>query len=115
MMAEEHIGKFTAYNIEGRAALADENGAILYTYENDLPLRSVCAGQCAHDWPPATAVDADVDFQDFAIIIRHNGARQWTHKGRPLYRSAVDPGQGQSTAIGTDGLWYPVRVQAHHM
>lgn len=115
MMAEEHIGKFTVYNVEGRAALADEDGAILYTYENDPPLRSVCNGPCARDWPPVTPIAEDLPFENFQIIVRDDETRQWAHKGRPLYRSAIDPGPGETKAIGTDGLWYVVRIQAHHM
>ncbi len=115
MMAEEYIGKFTVFNVEGRAALADANGAILYTSENDTYLSSRCVDACARDWPPATAIAADTGFQHFQIVVRPDGVRQWAHKGRPLYRSAMDPGPGQAKAIGTDGLWYVVRIVAHFM
>ena len=115
MMAEVYIGKFTVYSVEGRAALADEAGAILYTNENDRDLTPTCADACARAWPPAAAIPADTPFHDFQIIARPDGIRQWAYKGRPLYRSTIDHGPGESKAIGTDGLWYVVRIQAHFM
>ena len=115
MMAEEYIGKFTVYNVEGRAALADEGGAILYTNEDDPPLTARCLDACARNWPPATAIPADAGFQDFGIIVRPDGVRQWTYKGHPLYRSVLDARPGDSRALGIDGLWYVVRIKAHFM
>ncbi len=102
-MAEQYIGKFTVFGVEGKLALADEAGFILYTYANDPPFVSVCVERCAHDWPPATAIHADTDFQEFTILTRADGQRHWAYNGKPLYRSRLDPGPGVSKAVGTDG------------
>lgn len=115
MMAEQYIGKFTVYGVEGEPALADEAGFILYTYEKDPPFVSVCVERCAHDWPPATAIEADTDFQEFTILVRPDGRRQWAYNGKPLYRSRLDQEPGVPKAIGTDGVWHVVRVLAHFM
>jgi predicted lipoprotein with Yx(FWY)xxD motif len=71
---------------------ADANGMTLYTYDKDDGHGPNCTGACATAWPPALAPAEANATDDWSVIVRADGTRQWAHRGRPLYRAA-----------GTDG------------
>ena len=53
--------------------------------------KSACTGQCALDWPPVltsgqpAAIGYAVDQDTLGTIVRPDGTRQVTYKGKPLY------------------------------
>jgi predicted lipoprotein with Yx(FWY)xxD motif len=85
--------------------LVDQNGMTLYTFDRDPELESVCNAQCAANWPPLVAAKGARRAGDYAIIARDDGRRQWTYKGKPLYRSAKDQRPGDRSGDGDDNLW----------
>jgi predicted lipoprotein with Yx(FWY)xxD motif len=97
--------------------VVDAHGRTLYLFEADRHGRSTCYGACAGGWPPALVKGKPVAGQGVSAsklgtTRRHNGARQLTLGGHPLYRFVVDkkPGdtKGQDLkAFGAD--WYAVR------
>lgn len=115
LMADDFIGKFKVYAVGAKTALAYESGRTLYTSEKDEPGKSNCAGPCAEAWPPALARADEKDFEDFTIITRTDGAKQWAYKGRPLYMSKKDTANGQANGNGVDEQWYIVEKGGHEM
>lgn len=71
---------------------ADANGMILYTYDKDDGRGSGCTGPCATAWPPALAPAEATAVDDWSVIVRADGTRQWAHRGRPLHRAARTDG-----------------------
>lgn len=90
--------------------LADAKGMTLYTFKNDMPNMSMCAGGCAQKWPafheakvePAPGLNA----ADFGTIKRSDGTAQTTYKGMPLYYYAGDKKGGDTTGQGFKDVWY---------
>jgi predicted lipoprotein with Yx(FWY)xxD motif len=89
--------------------LVDRQGMTLYTFDRDPELKSVCNAQCAADWPPLVAAPGAKRAPPDLIIARDDGGRQWTYKGRPLYRSAKDRAPGDRAGQGADNLWRVAR------
>ena len=96
LMADNFIGKFKAMAVGQKSVLAYENGRTLYTSEKDEAGKSNCEAACAEAWPPALARDDDKAFEDFTLITRGDGKKQWAFKGKPLYMSARDTANGQA-------------------
>ena len=68
---------------------------------------AACNGVCAIAWPPVLTsmqpeAGAGIDQHDLGSIIRHDGTRQLTYKGQPLYLFYADAYIGGVT--GTQGI-----------
>lgn len=75
--------------------LLDARGHVLYTYARDTqPNVSTCVAECAKAWPPLQApAEASTDAAspaDWVVLVRPDGARQWSFRGKPLYTFAKD-------------------------
>lgn len=115
-MADILIGKFKVTQVvNSMYTLADPNGRTIYTYEKDAPGKSTCVAACAEQWPPVLAIDADKAFDDFPIITRADGTRQWTYQNKPLYLSVKDTAADQANGQGIDDAWSVVEIPAHDM
>lgn len=75
--------------------LVDARGRTLYLLDSETDGRSECYGDCAKAWPPLLTKgvpkargDADQDL--LGRTTRHNGGRQVTYRGHPLYRYAPE-------------------------
>jgi len=88
--------------------LVNLNRMTLYTYDRDVAGsgKSNCNGQCAFVWPPLQAGDYAEPSGDYDISTREGGERQWTYKGKPLYRFSGDAGPDQNTRNGMNGVWH---------
>jgi predicted lipoprotein with Yx(FWY)xxD motif len=103
-LAQTAPGK-VADTAKGRA-LVDDRGITLYTYDRDASGKSNCSGQCAALWPPlAAAADAKAA-GDWSVIARGDGGKQWTYKGKPLYRWKDDKKPGDVTGDGVNNVWH---------
>ena len=84
--------------------LVSVKGFALYTYSRDTRNHSNCNGQCLGVWPPLTLakgiVPAGRGVSDLGVIVRSNGKRQVTYRGRPLYFFASDTRAGQTKGQG---------------
>jgi predicted lipoprotein with Yx(FWY)xxD motif len=91
--------------------LTDNRGMTLYTFDKDAAAsgKSVCNGQCATNWPPLVASDADQSAGDWSIVVRDDGAKQWAYKGKPVYRWVKDQKAGDQTGEGVINAWHVVR------
>ena len=88
--------------------LVGSNGMTLYTFDKDTAGsgKSVCNGQCATNWPPLMAADADAASGDYSIVTRDDGKKQWALKGKPLYYWIKDTKAGDTTGEGVMGAWH---------
>src|SRR3954466_13542782 len=93
--------------------LVDKSGRTLYAFGHDKKDKSRCSGDCAKNWPPATApkhptVASGISKSKLKVIKRGDGSRQLSYNGHPLYRFIADGKPGDTngeniTAFG--GTW----------
>ena len=94
--------------------ITDERGMSLYWWNNDVPGsgKSVCTGPCPLSWPPLIAKVDAMPSGDFSLITRDDGAKQWAHKGRPLYLWINDAKPGDKTGDGfRGGIWHAAKPE----
>lgn len=87
--------------------LADAAGRTVYTFDKDLPGKSLCAGACLTTWP-AFAAQSGATAQGEFTVIDSGGARQWAFQGKPLYYYAADAKAGDRSGDGVGGVWHVV-------
>jgi predicted lipoprotein with Yx(FWY)xxD motif len=87
--------------------LVDANGISLYTFDRDIAYsgKSLCEPSCGELWRPFLAPPGARRIDDFALISRVTSARQWTYRGKPLYRYASDLQSGDAKGDGIDNMW----------
>ena len=84
----------------------DGQGLTLYTYDRDEPGKSACVEQCAERWPPLTVAEGASLSGDWSVLTRDDGRQQAAHRGRPLYRYALDAYPGATFGDTPDGAWH---------
>ena len=91
--------------------LIGPNGMTLYTFARDTEGsgKSACNGQCATNWPPLMATDADKPAGDYTVVTRDDGKKQWAMKGKPLYYWAKDTKPGDKTGDNVGTVWHVVK------
>ncbi|PYI55500.1 plastocyanin/azurin family copper-binding protein [Paenibacillus flagellatus] len=96
--------------------LVDENGKTLYTFAKDGDNASACKDQCAVNWPIYYAENILVpdwlNAADFKTIVREDGGKQTTYKGKPLYYFAKDVKAGDANGQGVNDVWFVVRFSS---
>ena len=86
--------------------LVDAKGMTLYSFDKDMPGKSVCNGPCAQNWP-AFAAGTAAPTGDWTIVTRDDGGKQWAYKGRALYTFAKDTAAGEIKGDGfLNGAWH---------
>lgn len=86
--------------------LTDARGFTLYQYDNDKtkPGTSTCNDDCAVLRPPLIVADAEPAIpENWSVVNRDDGTRQWAYKGMPLYRYARD--SHEAAAFGAGDGW----------
>jgi len=86
--------------------LTDGAGMTLYTFDKDTSAVSNCNGDCSVKWPPLEAKANARPTDEFGIIIRADGSRQWAYKGEALYTWIKDQAPGDITGDGVKGVWH---------
>ena len=87
------------------AVLTDTKGMTLYYFDKDVAGKSNCNGKCATAWPPLMVGDSAKAVDDFTIVVRDDGGRQWAHRGLPLYRWVKDKIPGDTTGHRFKNVW----------
>jgi predicted lipoprotein with Yx(FWY)xxD motif len=91
-------------------ALTNTNGISLYTFDKDTEGKSACIGPCVANWPVLKAEVGDQAIDNYTIIKRDDGSRQWAYKSKPLYTFVKDQKAGDITGDGfLNGLWHLAR------
>ncbi len=89
---------------------ADARGMSLYRFDHDTSPGSSCTGECAASWPPAAAARTARPDNDWSLLDRADGTRQWVYRGVPLYRFAKDKVIGEAMGDGAGGGAWHVAV-----
>ena len=76
-----------------------------YYFDKDVAGKSNCNGKCANAWPPLMAGDGAKAVDEFTIVVRDDGGKQWAHKGLPLYRWVKDEKPGDTTGHRFKNVW----------
>lgn len=106
VLAQSADGPPAAAGTDGGPALVDGQGMTLYTFARDPDGQTACVAACAVNWPPLVALDGARPEGGFGVIVRPDGARQWTYHDRPLYRWSKDGKPGDATGDGVlEGAW----------
>jgi predicted lipoprotein with Yx(FWY)xxD motif len=90
--------------------LADASGRTLYTFDKDAADKSNCNGGCATTWPPFLVKDGERAHDEFRVITRDDGIRQWALNEKPLYFFAADVQAGDAKGDGQGGVWHVIRA-----
>jgi predicted lipoprotein with Yx(FWY)xxD motif len=87
---------------------ATDKGMTLYTFDKDTtPGKSACTGdECAKAWPAAAAPADAKPVDDWTVITRDDGSKQWAFKGKPLYTFVKDQKMGDGTGDGVANVWH---------
>ncbi len=85
--------------------LTDTKGMTLYYFDKDAAGKSNCNGKCAENWPPLMAGADAKSIEDFTVVVRDDGGRQWAHRGLPLYRWVKDEKPGDTTGHRFKNVW----------
>jgi predicted lipoprotein with Yx(FWY)xxD motif len=78
----------------------------LYTSERDNePGKSNCTGNCAKLWPPLLVTGEAQASGEWSIVLRDDGGKQWTYRGKPLYLYTRDSAPGDDNGDGIGNQW----------
>jgi predicted lipoprotein with Yx(FWY)xxD motif len=73
----------------GRLLTTDTTYSV-YVYDRDTPEQSMCDENCAQTWKPILAPTMARAQDEWSIIERSPGLRQWVYRQRPLYTYVLD-------------------------
>ena len=92
--------------------LTTRDGFTLYTFDND-PVgtgKSVCNAPCSGIFPPYLVEDGAAATGAYSVTTRDDGLKQWTYKGKPLYRFFNDQKRGDKMGDGMNrNIWHVAR------
>jgi predicted lipoprotein with Yx(FWY)xxD motif len=96
--------------------LVDSRGRTLYLFEKDRNGVSTCNATCVSYWPAFTShgtprAEKGVHQSLLRLSPSHNGVRQVTYAGHPLYTFVDDKRAGQTTGEGLSNFgadWYAI-------
>ena len=94
--------------------LVDAKGRTLYIFEKDRTGRSACDTSCVKFWPPLVSrttprAGKGVQKAMLGVTGPHNGRRQVTYAGHPLYTFVGDKTPGDTSGEGLTNFgaeWY---------
>ena len=99
--------------------LVTAHGFALYYFTPEKNGAIKCTGSCARVWPPLLLPKGAAPPRavrgapgTFGVVVRPEGTRQLTYRGRPLYTYVDDKKPGQVLCDGVNG-WFVFRVSAH--
>ena len=98
--------------------LATQDGPTLYAFEGDpnQDQRTCASGSCNGLWSPVAAPQLAGPMGEFAFVVRDDGIRQWTYKGRGLYTYKKDfTSGGYANGLGINENWVPAYVMRYFM
>ncbi len=87
------------------------NGFTVYTWDGDKPGKSNCTGDCLKTWQPVLAPEiGNASREEWSVIERAPGVKQWAYRGRPLYTYIPDGSPGVQHGVDVAG-WNTVYTQ----
>lgn len=104
-VAGEMPGMIKSGNSALGPVLTDTKGMTLYYFDKDVAGKSNCNGKCANAWSPLMVGDGAKAVDDFTIVVRDDGGKQWAHRGLPLYGWVKDEKPGDTTGHRFKNVW----------
>lgn len=93
----------------------DASGRSLYYFTKDAKDLDACGEECIQHWPLFASeqlhIPATMAAEDFSVLTRSDGVKQWTYKGWPLYYFAGDKAAGDTNGEGLGDVWFIVHPQ----
>jgi predicted lipoprotein with Yx(FWY)xxD motif len=94
----------------GRRLILD-SGYVVYTWDGDAPNKSNCKDACLKQWAPVLAPEVGSQArEDWTIVERSPGLKQWAFRKQPLYTLIGEAGRGTTQGIDVPG-WRLVYTQ----
>jgi predicted lipoprotein with Yx(FWY)xxD motif len=101
--------------------LVDSRGRTLYVFEKDKKGISACYGTCAAYWPASVSAAKPRAGKGVRVALlgttaRHDGRRQITYAGHPLYTFVGDKKPGQTSGEGLTNFgagWDAIAANGH--
>jgi predicted lipoprotein with Yx(FWY)xxD motif len=90
--------------------LVDAKGMALYTYDKDEANKSNCYEKCAQNWPPLMAGADAMAMDEWTVVERTDGTKQWAYDGHPLYTWVKDAKPGDVTGDGVGNVWHVAKA-----
>ena len=98
--------------------LVNHEARTLYTFKDDpnTDSQSCVSSRSCNDWQPLAAPQLAKPVGDFGFVVRNDGIRQWTYKGRALYTYASDlVGSDYANGVDVDRGWQAAYVLRYYM
>lgn len=89
--------------------LVNASGMTLYTFDKDVPGKSMCNDACIKLWPAATAAANAKPEGNFTVLSRDDGSKQWAYNGKPLYTYSADKKAGDKNGDNFKDVWHVVK------
>lgn len=89
----------------GHVLVEADTQRTLYIHDDDAPENPACSAECARTWTPLKAPLMASGRNDWSVITRDDGTRQWAYKGKPLYNFAGDLNPGEALGHQEEGKW----------
>ena len=96
-------------NLGTTTVLTDAKGMTLYIFVKDEAGKSNCNDRCAGAWPPLMADEGMTPAENFSVITRDDGSKQWAYKEKPLYLWVRDEKPGDTRGEGVGDVWLVAR------
>ncbi|MFB9328740.1 plastocyanin/azurin family copper-binding protein [Paenibacillus aurantiacus] len=88
----------------------DKSGMTLYFFTKDAADVNACQGECLKNWPifydEHLQIPSSLNKNDFTVLTRNDGQKQWMYKGWPLYYFAKDTTAGDVLGEAVGGVWF---------
>lgn len=97
--------------------LVNDFGHTAYYFDGDPNKESKTCGAvlCVQMWSPMTAPLLAAPVGDFGFVLRDDGIRQWTYKGKALYTYSGDLAPNDANGEGVDKAWSIAYVARYFM
>jgi predicted lipoprotein with Yx(FWY)xxD motif len=92
----------------------DDKGMTLYERSQDKDGKSGCYDACTKEWPPYAAAADAKPADEWTIIDRTDGTKQWVYDGKPTYMFDEDKKTGDMKGDGVKdkfGDWQVAKEQ----
>lgn len=106
LMSHMAAAALAALATSAAAQMADDEGMVLYTFDNDTAGVSTCYDNCAVNWPPYLATEGEEKGESWTQVERTDGTMQWAYEGKPVYYYVQDTAPGDATGDGVNGVWH---------
>jgi predicted lipoprotein with Yx(FWY)xxD motif len=91
--------------------LVNASGMTLYTFDKDVAgsHKSMCNGPCIALWPAVVAPADAKPEDDYSVVTRDDGSKQWAYKGKPLYTYTADKKAGDAMGDNFKDVWHVIK------